>query len=95
MAPLSFHLAGVVLDHEMNGEHLDKSKKTIDPDLELQNFKSAGTVLAGLWHGKMWANHPIQAAYVDPPGEEALAAAEFEGLDHEWIARHAKCVMNY
>ena len=46
MAPLSKELAGVVLPHDHYGSHLDTAGKTVDPELERQNFQHAGETLA-------------------------------------------------
>ena len=42
MAPLSRELSGVVLPYDHFGSHLDGNGKTIDEELELQNFNHAG-----------------------------------------------------
>ena len=42
MAPCSNALAGVILDHEHFGTHLDDQGKTIDAELEIKNFDHAG-----------------------------------------------------
>ena len=42
MAPLSLALAGVVLPHDNYDTHLDARGITIDPDLEVKNFRKAG-----------------------------------------------------
>ena len=48
MAPLNNVLAGVVLDHNACGTHLDDSGHTIDVELEKENFRVAGKVLADI-----------------------------------------------
>ncbi|GFO38799.1 hypothetical protein PoB_006530400 [Plakobranchus ocellatus] len=45
VAPLSRDLAGVVLSHEHFGSHLDSSGKTVDEQMERQNFQHAGETL--------------------------------------------------
>ena len=47
MAPLSKQLSGIVLDHEHFGSHL-QNNKTIDIDLEKDNFAFAGKTLADI-----------------------------------------------
>ena len=42
MAPLSRNLSGLILPHQYYGKHLDDNGKTIDKDLEKQNFQRAG-----------------------------------------------------
>ena len=46
MAPLSHDLSGLILPHDHCGSHLDNNGKTIDSELEKQNFQKAGEVLA-------------------------------------------------
>lgn len=42
MAPLSHNLSGLVLKHDVYGNHLDSKGKTIDDELEKRNFANAG-----------------------------------------------------
>lgn len=44
MAPLSKAMAGVVLEHDACGTHLDSSGRTTDIELEKENFRVAGKV---------------------------------------------------
>ena len=90
MAPLSFNMAGVVLNHEVHGSHLDRSKNTTDEELEKRNFAAAGEQAASLWHGKEWGGHKIDAKYVHPPTTENLPVFDYPAVDQEWFARHAK-----
>ena len=46
MAPLSKDTAGVILPFDTYGNHLNNSNKTVDEDLEKENFKAAGEILA-------------------------------------------------
>ena len=46
MAPLSHDLTGIILPHDTFGSHLDSQGKTVDTDLEIENFMAAGEVLA-------------------------------------------------
>ena len=46
MAPLRKALAGVVLDHDACGTHLDDNGCTINVELEKENFIVIGNVLA-------------------------------------------------
>ena len=92
MAPLSFRLAGIVIDHQRYGEHLNASKKTIDPNLELRNFEGAGNEVASLWHGHEWGGHKIDAKYVPPPAPENLPVFNYPAVDPIWFAKHARWV---
>lgn len=49
MAPLSKGLVGIILPHDHYGTHLDKNGKTVDINLERQNFSYAGRVVAEIW----------------------------------------------
>ena len=44
MAPLSKELAGLILPHDNFGSHLDSQVRTVDADLERQNFGNAEKV---------------------------------------------------
>lgn len=46
MAKFSNELAGLILPHGHYGSHLDNSGKTVDEELEKQNFAYAGQALA-------------------------------------------------
>lgn len=88
MAPLSHQLAGVILDYEHFGSHLDSQKKTVDIELEKQNFKYAGEVLCDLWNDMMIDKYPVFATYVDP--EEADKINDPDKIDHFWFAKHVR-----
>ena len=44
MAPLSHDLAGIILQHDSYGNHLDECGKTVDLELEKQNFFKAAEI---------------------------------------------------
>ncbi|XP_065654290.1 uncharacterized protein LOC136080871 [Hydra vulgaris] len=48
MVPLSKELSGVNLPHKQYGTHLDSQGRTIDENLEKQNFSFAGQALADI-----------------------------------------------
>lgn len=66
MAPLSRELTGVVLPHDSFGTHLDSNGKTIDDDLEKDNFKKAGEILGEIWSAVCIDGHDVIANYIDP-----------------------------
>ena len=71
MAPLSRELSGVMFDHQHFGNHLNSQKKTIDKDLEYQNFKYAGQALASLQSDMGGiGGHAVDAKQVDPVSSE-------------------------
>ena len=49
MAPLSHDLAGIILQHESYNNDLDESGKTVDLELEKQNFFKAAEGLSEIW----------------------------------------------
>lgn len=65
MAPLSRKLAGLILQHDNYGSHLDSSGKTVDANLEKFNFKHAGSTLAEVSNSVVIDVHPIVAEYID------------------------------
>ena len=70
MAPLSRELAGVILDHESYGKHLDASGKTVDPELEVKNFEKAGETLAEIWNRVVIDEFDVSAEYIRPEGKD-------------------------
>jgi hypothetical protein len=67
LASLSQDLTGLVLPHDYFGTHLNPSGLTTDAELEKQNFKRTGEVLAEVWSMDMLDRHPVVAEYIDPP----------------------------
>ena len=65
MAPLSKELAGLILPHDNFSSHLDSQVRTVDADLERQNFGHAGEVLAEVWSDTIIDGYPVVARYVD------------------------------
>ncbi|KAE8742067.1 hypothetical protein FOCC_FOCC012394 [Frankliniella occidentalis] len=86
MAPLSKVLSGVILPHDRFGTHLDASSRTVDKDLERQNFKHAGEVLAEIWSSLVIDKHPVKAEYVEPGSEEELPSEP----PAEWYSQHVR-----
>ena len=86
MAPLSRELAGVLLPHDHFGSHLDGQGKTIDDDLERQNFAHAGKVLGEIWSGVKIDDHPVIAKYITPRGEAPLPTK----MSPEWKQGHVR-----
>ena len=64
MSNLSKELSGVILPHDHFGTHLDHNNKTIDEELELQNFEYAGEILAKLRSKLVIDDHPVIAEFV-------------------------------
>lgn len=86
MAPLSRHLAGVVLPHDHFGAHLDASGKTIDIEKEKNNFEAAANVLTEIWNDVIIDNFPVIAKYVQPGGERSSAK-----ICQIWKKEHMRC----
>ena len=82
---LSKELSGVILPHDHFGTHLDHNNKTIDEELELQNFEYAGEILAELWSKLVIDDHPVIAEFVrDEASEITITKSE------EWKANHVR-----
>ena len=62
MALLSKDSSGVILLFDAYGTHLGASNKTIDMELEIENLKAAGEILAEIWSELIIDGHPIKAA---------------------------------
>ena len=81
--PLSKQVAGVVLQHEHFGAHLNGKGETIDEDLEIPNFEHAGTILAEIWSSVILDNHPTVAEYIsqEPESEPKKMSEEWKSVD--------------
>ena len=84
MAPLSKALAGVVLDHDACGIHLDDSGHTIDSELEKENFRVAGKTLADIWSELELDERPVIAEYVE---NERCYPYD---IDELWVSQHCR-----
>ena len=67
LAALSQDLTGLVLPHDYFGTHLNVCGITVDAEMEKQNFRKTGEVLAEVWSMDMIDRHPVLAEYIDPP----------------------------
>lgn len=91
MAPLSYQLSGLILQHDFYGSHLDNQGKTIDLELEKENFKHAGNTLCEIWNDMVIDKYPVHATYVDPDEQETLAMTEKDTLiDQDWFYKHVR-----
>ncbi|CAF3287984.1 unnamed protein product [Rotaria sp. Silwood2] len=84
MAPLSHDLSGLILPHDHFGTHLDANGNTIDLELEKQNFKKAGEVLAEAWSNTVIDSHPVVASYVNSSFTSQVSSK----IDESWCDRH-------
>ena len=84
MAPLSKALAGVVLDHDACGTHLDDSGRTIDAELEKENFRVAGKVLTDIWSELKLDERPVITEY----GENERCY--LDDIDELWVSQHCR-----
>ena len=88
MAPLSKALVGVLLPHDTFGTHLDLQRRTVDVELEKQNFKAAGKLLAEIWRELVLDKFPVVSEYV-----KALAL-DLVPINETWVATHC-CISQY
>ena len=58
-------MAGVFLPHETFGTHLDSQRRTTDVELEKENFKAAGKLLAEIWSELVLDKFPVVSEYVE------------------------------
>lgn len=89
MAPLSRQLSGIILPHEHYGTHLDGSGKTIDVELEKQNFEYAGEALAKIFSDTIIDNHPVVAEYIKPEEDDEYNQ-DYDEVDEKWKMKHIK-----
>lgn len=80
-------MSGVILPHDHFGSHLDDQRRTIDEDLELQNFQYAGEVLADVWSPLVVDGHPTVAEYIKPSQSE-LPVENILKKSQSWMDRH-------
>lgn len=85
MAPLSHELSGLILPHDHYGTHLDSQNRTIDFELEKQNFEFAGQTLAEIWSKLIIDEHPVVAEYVAP---QELVSPKIP--DAAWYSKHVR-----
>ena len=83
MSNLSKELSGVILPRDHFGTHLDHNNKTIDEELELQNFEYAGKILAEFWSKLVIDDHPVIAEFVRNEASEITITKS-----EEWKANH-------
>lgn len=86
MAPLSRALSGIILPHNFHGDHLNSQKDTIDAELELKNFATAGETLAEIWDSMTIDEYPVTAKYI-PPGEFLQPVSN---IDYSWRQEHVR-----
>lgn len=87
MAPLSRELTGVVHSRDSFGTHLDSSGRTVDVNLEKDNFKKAGESLAEIWSAVCIDGHEVVAKYIDPNNDtSSVPDLPAEG----WYAEHVR-----
>lgn len=85
MAPLSQELAGVILPHDTFGTHLDSKGSTVDLNLEKDNFKRAGEVLAEIWSAVTIDGHEVMSQYIDP---DTNISSVPDITDEKWYMEH-------
>lgn len=90
MAPLSRELAGLILQHDHYGSHLDNSGKTTDAELEKKNFEHAGSTLAEVWNSVIVDDHPIVAEYIDPLSSELNDELHLNVADQNSFSEHVR-----
>jgi len=67
LAALAQDLTGLVLPHDYFGTHLNVSGVTIDTEVEKDNMKRTGDVLAEIWNMDWIDQYAVVAKYIDPP----------------------------
>jgi hypothetical protein len=66
LAPMSQDLAGLILPHDHFGTHLNDNGLTEEAELEKENFKLTGDVLAEVWGMHVLDEHSVVAEYINP-----------------------------
>ena len=81
MAPLSKECSGIILPFDTYGNHLDHSNKTVDHELEVNNFKAAGAALCEVCSKTVIDKYPVVAEYLDPGHSINLEIPSQEFID--------------
>ena len=86
MKYLSSEMTGTILDHEQFGSHLNANRETVNPELELKNFKHCGEHLSKLFNEMVYDGFPSDARYVDPEEKPE----PFQDMTGEWESVHVR-----
>ena len=66
LSPMAQDLTGLILPHNHFGTHLDANGFTKDAELEKENCKLTGDVLAEVWSMNVLDEYPVVAEYIEP-----------------------------
>ncbi|CAF2717357.1 unnamed protein product [Rotaria sp. Silwood2] len=66
LSPMAQDLAGLILPHDHFGTHLNDAGLTQHAELEKENFKLTGDVLAEVWSLNVLDEYPVVAEYINP-----------------------------
>ena len=66
LSPMAHDLAGLILPHDYFGTHLNDAGLTEHAELEKENFKLTGDVLAEVWSMNVLDEYPVIAKYIKP-----------------------------
>ena len=98
MFHLSKELTGVLLPHDTYGSHLDNGGKTVDTDLEIKNFKAAGTTLCQIWENLVIDGYKTVAEFIENPPSELIksfvptaAFRERHVFETQYMTCYMKC----
>ena len=75
-------MAGLVIQHDSCGSHLNPTGETVDPKLEKKNFKVAGKILSQIWRELVLDGKSVTAEYVE---NELIAT---DGYDENLVFKH-------
>ena len=85
MASICKELGVVLLEHKHFGANLDDKGNTIDPQLELKNFKQVGKIVGEIWNGMVMDDYPVITEYIgDKPSEIVNDVSE------NWRSSHVR-----
>jgi hypothetical protein len=66
LSPMSQDLGGLILPYDHFGTHLNDNGLTEHAELEKENFKLTGDVLAEVWSMNVLDEYPVVAEYIKP-----------------------------
>ena len=85
LATMSHQLSDLVIPHDRCGSHLDEEGRTINKELQVENFACASRILAEVWNSTVIDGHNVVAEQIS--GVQWCAQIE-ENAD--WYCRHVR-----
>lgn len=86
LASLSNQLADLVIPHDRCGSHLDDEGRSVNKELEIENFNCASRILAEVWNSTVIDGHPVMAEQISSGSQWSDQIQE----NADWYCRHVR-----